>query len=168
MGSITDILAANPMLLLFTVIGLGYLIGNVRVFGFKLGVAAVLFVGIAFGTIDPRLSLPDHIYILGLILFVYALGLQAGPGFFASFHKRGIRFSVISVVLLSSGALVAILVGKLMGLNAPSIAGLFCGALTNTPALAAAVETIKNLSPTIPADQVSLYVNSPVVTYCLA
>jgi putative transport protein len=53
-------------------------------------------------------------------------------------------------------------------LNAPSIAGLFCGALTNTPALAAAVETIKNLSATIPADQVSLYVNSPVVTYGLA
>jgi putative transport protein len=168
MGSILDILAANSMLLLFTVIGLGYLIGNVKVFGFKLGVAAVLFVGIAFGTIDPRLSLPDHIYILGLILFVYALGLQAGPGFFASFHKRGIRFSVISVVLLSSGALVAILVGKLMGLNAPSIAGLFCGALTNTPALAAAVETIKSLAPTIPADQVSLYINSPVVTYGLA
>jgi len=168
MGSIIDILAANPMLLLFAVIGLGYLIGNVKVFGFKLGVAAVLFVGIAFGTIDHRLSLPDHIYILGLILFVYALGLQAGPGFFASFHKRGIRFSVISVVLLSSGALVAILMGKLMGLNAPSIAGLFCGALTNTPALAAAVETIKNLSPTIPADQVSLYINSPVVTYGLA
>jgi putative transport protein len=168
MGSFIDVLAANPMLLLFTVIGLGYLIGNVRAFGFKLGVAAVLFVGIAFGAIDPRLSLPDHIYILGLILFVYALGLQAGPGFFASFHKRGIRFSVIAVVLLSSGALVAILVGKLMGLNAPSIAGLFCGALTNTPALAAAVETIKNLSSTIPADQVSLYINSPVVTYGLA
>jgi putative transport protein len=168
MGSIIDILAANPMLLLFTVIGLGYLIGNVKVFGFKLGVAAVLFVGIAFGTIDSRLSLPDHIYILGLILFVYALGLQAGPGFFASFHKRGLRYSAVAIVLLAGGALVAIAVGKLMGLNAPSIAGLYCGALTNTPALAAAVETIKNLSSLIPADQVSLYVNSPVVTYGLA
>jgi putative transport protein len=168
MGSILDVLAANPILLLFSVIGLGYLIGNIKVFGFKLGVAAVLFVGIAFGAVDPRLSLPDYFYILGLVLFVYALGLQAGPGFFASFHKRGLRYSAVAIVLLAGGALVAIAVGKLMGLNAPSIAGLYCGALTNTPALAAAVETIKNLSPLIPADQVSLYVNSPVVTYGLA
>ena len=168
MGSILDVLAANPILLLFSVIGLGYLIGNIKVFGFKLGVAAVLFVGIAFGAVDPRLSLPDYFYILGLVLFVYALGLQAGPGFFASFQKRGLRYSAVAIVLLASGALVAIAVGKLMGLNAPSIAGLYCGALTNTPALAAAVETIKNLSPLIPADQVSLYVNSPVVTYGLA
>lgn len=163
-----DVLAANPMLLLFTVIGLGYLIGNIKVFGFKLGVAAVLFVGIAMGAIDNRLSLPDYIYILGLILFVYALGLQAGPGFFASFHKRGIRFSIITVVILSGGALVAIAVGKLLGLNAAQIAGLFCGGLTNTPALAAAVETIKNLQEAIPPDQLSLYINGPVVTYGLA
>jgi putative transport protein len=168
MSSITDILAANPILLLFTVIGLGYLIGNIKVFGFKLGVAAVLFVGIAFGAIDNRLSLPDYFYILGLVLFVYALGLQAGPGFFASFHKRGIRYSAVAVVILAGGAIVAIAIGKIMGMNAPSIAGLYCGALTNTPALAAAVETIKNMSSLIPADQVSLYVNSPVVTYGLA
>jgi putative transport protein len=161
-------LAGNPLLLLFTVIGLGYLVGNIRAFGFKLGIAAVLFAGIAFGALDTRLSLPDYIYQLGLVLFVYALGLQAGPGFFASFHKRGVRFSLIAIVLLSGGALVAMSLGLLLGLPAPSIAGLFCGALTNTPALAAAVETIKNMSASLPRESVELYINSPVVTYGLA
>ncbi|MCJ7498026.1 MAG: transporter, partial [candidate division Zixibacteria bacterium] len=89
MQSIIDLFATNQLILLFTVIGLGYLVGNIKIFGFKLGVAAVLFVGIAFGAIDPRLSLPEYVYIFGLVLFVYAIGLQAGPGFFASFQKRG-------------------------------------------------------------------------------
>jgi putative transport protein len=165
---VLDLLAQNPLLLLFTVIGLGYLIGNISFFGFKLGVAAVLFVGIFFGAMDPRLGLPEHIYIIGLVLFVYAVGLQSGPGFFASFRKRGLRFSLISVLILAAGAAAAIIIRKVMGLSAPSVAGLFCGALTNTPALAAAVETAKNLSANLPAQTRELYANSPVVTYGLA
>jgi len=156
------------LLLLFTVIGLGYLFGNIHVFGFKLGVAAVLFVGIAFSAIDPRLSLPEYIYIIGLVLFVYAIGLSAGPGFFASFQKRGIRISLIAILILSSGAVVAGLIGKIMGLSAASTAGLNCGALTNTPALAAAVEAVKNLSAALPPERLEFLLNSPVVTYGLA
>src|SRR5512145_3027264 len=145
-----NLLAENPLLLLFTVIGLGYLIGNINIFGFKLGVAAVLFVGIFIGALDPRLSLPEHIYIIGLVLFVYAIGLQSGHGFFASFRKRGLRFSVIAGLILCAGAGAAIIIRKVMGLSASSAAGLFCGALTNTPALAAAVETTKNLTANLP------------------
>lgn len=163
-----DLLAGNPLLLLFTVIGLGYLIGNINIFGFKLGVAAVLFVGIAMGTIDKRLALPDYIYVIGLVLFVYAIGLQSGPGFFASFQKRGFRNSLAAVAILVGGALVALAVQKVLGLSAPSAAGLFCGALTNTPALAATVETAKNLSANLPSDVRELYISSPVVTYGLA
>ena len=92
-----DLLAGNPLLLLFTVIGLGYLVGSVKIAGFKLGVVAVLFVGIAVGALDPRLALPEHIYILGLVLFVYAVGLHSGPGFFASFNKRGLRINLATV-----------------------------------------------------------------------
>jgi len=168
MQSFINILAENPLVLLFTIIGLGYLIGNIKIFGLKLGVAAVLFVGISFGAIDKRLALPEYIYIIGLVLFVYAIGLQAGPGFFASFHKRGLRFSLIAGVILALGAIVAVILGKLLGLSGPSIAGLFCGALTNTPALAATVETIKNLAPGLPPNLADLYVRSPVVTYGLA
>lgn len=163
-----NLLAENPLLLLFTVIGLGYLIGNIKVLGFNLGIAAVLFVGIAFGAMDRRLALPEYIYIIGLVMFVYPLGLQAGPGFFSSFQKRGVRFSLIAVGVLTLGAVVAALLGNIMGMSAPSIAGLFCGALTNTPALAAAVEAVKNLSGSYPPELTELYMQSPVVTYGLA
>src|SRR5512137_526987 len=143
MGAFIDILAENQIVLLFTVIGLGFLVGNVKVFGFNLGIAAVLFVGMAFGAWDSRLALPEYIYVIGLVLFVYAVGLQAGPGFFASFRKRGLRINIIAVMMLFVGAVIAIALGRLMSVPFPSIAGLFCGSLTNTPALAATVETIK-------------------------
>ncbi len=168
MSYFINLLAENQLLLLFTVVGLGYLIGNIKVFGFNLGVSAVLFVGMAFGAYDNRLALPEYIYVIGLVLFVYAVGLQAGPGFFASFKKRGLKFSLFAAAVLAFGAIVAVAIWGGMGLSAPSIAGLFCGALTNTPALAATVEAVKNLSVHLPADQVKLLTSSPVVTYGLA
>lgn len=162
-----DLLAQNPLLLLFTIIGLGYLIGNINIAGFKLGVAAVLFVGIFFGAIDRRLSLPDHIYIIGVVLFVYSMGLQAGHGFFASFRKRGLRFSIISALILGIGGVAAIIAGNIMKLSAPAIAGLFCGSLTSTPAMATAVETTKNLTANLPGETRELLISSPVVAYGL-
>jgi len=162
-----DLLAQNPLLLLFTIIGLGYLIGNINISGLKLGVAAVLFVGMFFGALDRRLSLPDHIYIIGVVLFVYSMGLQSGHGFFASFRKRGLHFSIIAVVILVVGGVGAIVAGNIMGLSAPTIAGLFCGSLTSTPALATAVETTKNLSANLPLETRELYASSPVVAYGL-
>lgn len=163
-----DILAENPLVLLFSIIGLGYLIGNISLGGFKLGVAAVLFVGIALGALDPRLGLPDHIYVIGLVLFVYSVGLQAGPGFFASFNRRGLRLSLLVVVVLAAGAALTAGLALLLGVSGPSMAGLYCGALTNTPALAAVVETTQNLSANLPAETRELYLSSPVVTYGLA
>ena len=163
-----DLFAENQLLLLFTVIGLGYLLGNLNVRGFSLGVAAVLFVGIAAGALDPRLALPEHIYIIGLVLFVYAIGLQSGPGFFASFRKRGLRINLVAIALLTGGAGTALVLWRLLGLSVPSLVGLFCGALTNTPALAATVETVKHLTHQLPPEQASLYANAPVVAYGLA
>lgn len=165
---ILDVLAGNPILLLFSVIGLGYLVGNIRIFGFKLGVAAVLFVGMAFGALDGRLALPDYIYVIGLVLFVYAIGLQSGTGFFSSFRKRGLRLNLFAVAILCAGGTLAVVLKSVMGLSAPSVAGLFCGALTNTPALAATVETIENMKGALPPEAVKLYLESPVVTFGLA
>jgi putative transport protein len=166
--ALSDILASNPILLLFSVIGLGYLLGTIRILGFNLGVSAVLFVGMAFGALDDRLALPDYIYVIGLVLFVYAIGLQSGTGFFSSFRARGFRINCAAVLILCGGALTAVALKNVMGLSAPSIAGLFCGALTNTPALAATVETIENMSAAIPASALNLSLHSPVVTYGLA
>lgn len=162
-----DLLAQNPLLLLFTIIGLGYLLGNISIFGLKLGVAALLFVGMFFGALDHRLRLPDHIYIIGMVLFVYAIGLQSGHGFFASFRKRGFRFSIISFGVLITGAVATLIIHKVMGISAPGVTGIFCGALTSTPAMAAAVETAKGLSTDLSPEMRNLYISSPVVTYGL-
>jgi putative transport protein len=164
---VLDLLAQNPLLLLFTIIGLGYLFGNISIFGLKLGVAALLFVGMIFGAWDHRLRLPEHIYIIGMVLFVYAIGLQSGHGFFASFRKRGFRFSVIAVLILAGGAAGALILGRLFGLSSPSIAGLFCGALTSTPAMAAAVGTAKDLSANMSPEAGKLFISVPVVAYGL-
>lgn len=168
MHSLVTLLAENQLLLLFVTIGLGYLIGSVRVAGFQLGVVAVLFVGIFFGALDPRLELPEYIYVIGLVLFVYAIGLQSGAGFFASFRRRGLRVNLIATALLAGGAVLAVVLGRLLSLPAPTVAGLFCGALTNTPALAATVETVNGLAAGMPPEAAAAWAGSPVVAYGLA
>jgi putative transport protein len=102
-----------------------------------------------------------------VVIFVYAIGLQSGHGFFASFRKRGLRFSIIAFMILAAGAIASLIVRKLIGLSGPSTAGLFCGAITSTPALAAAVETAKNLSSNLPLEIRNLNISSPVVSYGL-
>jgi putative transport protein len=93
---VIDILATNTVLLLFVVAGLGYPLGRIGIGGFRLGVAAVLFVGLAIGALDPRLALPDFVYLFGLVLFVYTIGLASGPQFFASFRRRGLRDNLLA------------------------------------------------------------------------
>jgi putative transport protein len=83
MGSIINTLSAMPVLTLFVVIGLGYLLGQISIFGFRFGLAGVLFVGIAVGALSPAIALPEIVSTLGLIIFVYTIGIQSGPAFFA-------------------------------------------------------------------------------------
>ncbi|MCX8000470.1 MAG: hypothetical protein N3A69_16215, partial [Leptospiraceae bacterium] len=80
-------LMQNSLLILFVVVALGYFLGKFKFKGFQLGVAAVLFVGLAFGSLEENLQVPDIVYSLGLVFFVYTIGLQSGPSFFASFNK---------------------------------------------------------------------------------
>lgn len=86
-----ELLSTNPLLLLFAVMAIGYGMGEIRVRGFKLGVAAVLFVGLAFGALDAHLQVPQLITFLGLAIFVYTVGLSSAPAFFASFRQNGFR-----------------------------------------------------------------------------
>jgi putative transport protein len=165
MTSLIDLLSNNSLLLLFFVIGLGSLAGSVKVFGFSLGPAAVLFTGIAVGAVDPRLRVPEFIYTFGLILFVYTIGLQSGSTFFSSFGKRGLRANVFAVVVILVGIVVGIVAAKLGGIDGGTIAGIFCGAMTNTPALAATVERIQSSARSL---GVSDLANTPVVGYSIA
>jgi len=164
-----DFLASSPLLLLFAVIGIGYLLGSIRVLGFSLGPAAVLFVGIFFGSLDSRLRIADLVYVLGLVLFVYTIGLQSGPSFFASFGKRAARANVFAFVALLIGAALTFAGARIFGIDPLSMVGVFCGALTNTPALAASIETIKSgLTGASPAAAAQLRVSAPVIGYSVA
>ncbi len=139
-----ETLVKNPLLLLFIVASMGYLIGAIKIKGSSLGVAAVLFTGLAFGAIDDRLQIPEVITLLGLILFVYSIGLSSGPAFFKSYQKNGFRdFIFIMSMLLFSG-LVAISIFWMFGLSAATITGVYCGGTTNTPALAGVIDHITN------------------------
>jgi putative transport protein len=149
MEQIVDFLVVEPLLLLFVVSGLGFLLGQIKIKGISLGVAGVLFVGLAFGALSPDMQMPPIIVELGLIVFVYTIGLSSGPGFFASFRRKGVRDNAFVLVMLLFAALLAVAVHTLFRLQPAVTAGMYAGSLTNTPALAGVLETIaRNAPPT--------------------
>ncbi len=138
-----DFLSQNTIALLFLTIGIGYLLSKLEVKGVGLGVASVLFVGLAVGAFgEGRFKVPDVIGQLGLLLFVYTVGLQSGPGFFRILRQRGISLTLLAIFSLGMVAVIAALCSMLFSLNGAVLVGMFCGSLTNTPALAAATEAI--------------------------
>lgn len=155
------ILRDNPLLLLFLVAAVGYPLGQIKLGGSSLGVAAVLFVGLAFGALDPELKLPEEVYTLGLVLFVYTIGLASGSVFFSSLGKKGLRFNLLIAGGLVFAAALAALTNRLFGLSATLTAGMFAGSLTNTPALAGVIEHIKAAGVQEPG------LSEPVVAYSL-
>jgi putative transport protein len=164
---ITHYLEHNKLLLLFIVIALGYFLGKIKIKGFSLGIANVLFVGLAFGSLSESLALPDIVYILGLVLFVYTSGLQSGPGFFRSFNKMGITFNLAIIFVLSMSCILTIFLGKLLSIDASLLSGVYSGSLTNTPALASIVDTIKqlNIDKTLP--ELNSILGKPIAGYSI-
>ena len=127
------------------VIALGIALGKLRFGGVSLGVTFVFFVGIFAGhlglSIDPQmLSFAES---FGLVLFVYELGLQVGPGFISSLQHGGMKLNGLGMCLIFLGTVTALLLGLGLNVSLPDISGIMCGATTNTPALAAAQQTIK-------------------------
>ena len=162
MKTVLAFLRESPLVVLFLVAAVGYLAGRVTIGGFGLGVAAVLFVGLAVGALDPELKLPELVQQFGLVLFVYSVGLASGPGFFASLRRRGLRDAGLAVGALGAGALVAVAGAHLAGIGRERAAGLFTGALTNTPALASVVESLKTSGASAKAQA------EPIVAYSVA
>jgi putative transport protein len=139
-----DFLLARPLLVLFLVIALGYLLGELKFPGnFRFGVAAVLFVGLFFGAWDPSFQLPEIIPTLGLVLFVYCMGLEAAPGFFRALRKDGLRANLAVLCSLIAAAGVAVLLWMISGRPMELIVGVFSGAVTNTAALGSATELVQ-------------------------
>ena len=155
----------SPLLLIFIVSAIGYWLGTISFRGIKLGVAAVLFVGLGFGALDSGLDVPDIIIVLGLSIFVYTVGLSSGPGFVATFQQQGARniFFIFITLTISAGLTVAIYFWY--QLDAATTAGLMAGSNTNTPALAGLLDLINNTSAT---DQRTMLGNAAVVGYSLS
>jgi putative transport protein len=153
------LLAQNPLLLLFLVAAIGYPLGRIRFRGSQIGVAAVLFVGLGAGAIDAALALPEIVYMLGLAIFVYTIGLSSGRAFVSSLRRDGLRSAAVAVGAVALATALALAAQRLLGLDRATAAGIFTGAVTNTPALASAVETLRQAAP----DRVS----APVVAYSI-
>ncbi|HNC43839.1 MAG TPA: transporter, partial [Acidobacteriota bacterium] len=155
-----NLLLSNPLLLLFLVAAIGYPLGKLTIRGTSLGIAAVLFVGIAFGSLHPNLKVPSILYELGLGLFVYTLGLSNSAAFFTSLKRRGLRDNL----LIASGLILAvgltIVIHKWFHLKVSLTVGLFAGSLTNTPALASVLETIRT---SVPKETLTQMLPEPVV-----
>src|SRR5690606_20342976 len=119
------LLSSEP-LLLFLVIGIGYIVGQIKIKGIGLGISGVLFIGLLFGAWRPDDGAPfaiSHSIIeVGLILFVYAVGLTSGPGFFTAMRRNGLRFNAAMIVALVAGALTTVMLGRLLELDRSFIA----------------------------------------------
>ncbi len=139
--------ADQPLLLLFVVAAIGYFIGKVRIKGFSLGVSAVLFVGLAFGAVNADYNVPYIIFELGLVFFVYSVGLSSGPAFFKSFQKNGVRDILFVMTMLLVSTLVAVGIFYAFNLDAASITGIYAGSSTNTPALASVINLVNQQMP---------------------
>ncbi len=159
-----EFLIANPLLLLFLVIAIGYPLGNLRIGSFSLGVAAVLFAGLGVGALHPDLRLPELVYQLGLVLFIYAIGLSSGASFFTSLRRKGVRDIALVVGVLSLATATAWGLAQVFGLQPTFALGMFTGAITNTPALASTLETLKAMTPPALHNAV---LAEPVVGYSL-
>lgn len=147
MDQISSLLSASPLLTFFLVSGLGYLLGQVNLFGFRLGVAGVLFSGLLIGALCPHLAVPGIMGTLGLVLFVYSMGLQSGPSFFGNLRAHGAKYAALATVVLLSGFGMILLWARLLHLSGLQAAGLFTGAATNTPALGVVLQIARSNLP---------------------
>jgi putative transport protein len=139
-----DLLADHAVLLLFALVAAGSALGRVRIGGFALGPAAVLFLALGVSAADHRLALPADIQTLGLVIFTYTVGLDCGPAFVAGLKGRGLRSLAVVAAAVTAAVVVAAGLGRVMQLTAVSVSGMFTGALTNTPALGAVVASTGN------------------------
>jgi putative transport protein len=166
---LVELLRDNPLLLLFLVVAIGYPLGRVRVAGTSIGVAAVLFAGLAVGAVDEELRLPEIVYLLGLVLFVYTIGLSSGPGFLASFRRKGAQYGLFVVGILVFASVLLDMIRRLLGLEATTAVGVFAGALTNTPALAGVLDALQDRgSAGTGAPTLDALLAEPVVAYSVA
>ena len=126
----------------FLIVALGFMLGRIKIKGLSLDVSAVIFIALAFG--HWGVSIPKELGNFGLVLFIFTIGIQAGPGFFDSFRTKGKTLILITVLIIASACLTAIGLKYAFGIDTPSVVGLVAGALTSTPGLAVAIDSTQS------------------------
>ena len=154
---------ASAVLILSLVAASGLALGSVPLGGISLGIGGVLFAGLAFGylgfEVDPHIL--HFVKEFGLILFIFTMGMQVGPGFFSSLRRQGLKLNALAAAIVLLGALLTLGVVIVTGMPMETAVGLYAGATTNTPALGAAQEALLSVTPN-PAAQ------PPGVSYAVA
>lgn len=139
---------AHTVLLFAAVIAIGIALGKIKVFGISLGITFVLFVGILLGHFQFKVN-PEILHFMkefGLILFVYSIGLQVGPGFFSSFKKGGITLNMLAMGIVILGVGITIIIHFISGIPMQTMVGVLSGAVTNTPGLGAAQQAYSDMN----------------------
>ncbi|MBC8002903.1 MAG: putative transporter [Opitutaceae bacterium] len=148
---------AHAVLVLAAAAVIGLAIGSFKIKGIGLGIAGVLFSGLILGhfgvRIEPRVA--EFVREFGLILFVYTIGMQVGPGFFASLRKQGLPLNLMAASIVIMGAAIAAAISKWGGVPMAAAVGLFSGGTTNTPSLGAAQEALRSM-PNLASDATAL------------
>ena len=156
--------ALQAVVILSLIIAGGLGLGKIHICGISLGVTFVFFMGIFAGhlgfSIDPQML--TYAESLGLVIFVYELGLQVGPGFFSSFQKGGYRLNLLGLGVILLGTIMAVALSKTTSISLPDMVGILCGATTNTPALGAAQQTLKQLGEPTSGAALSCAVTYPL------
>ncbi|MBS0581468.1 MAG: hypothetical protein JSR36_19595 [Proteobacteria bacterium] len=172
MTAIVEFLRAQPVVLLFLILGLGYLIGRIRMVGIELGpVAGTLLVAVFFGHYGVRISAGAQ--AVGFALFMFSVGYQAGPRFMEVMRAQGLRYFLLALFVVVLGYVLSALAGHFLGLGPGTTAGLLAGSLTSGAALAAAQEAVRSGLVHLPggwsADQViAAAATSYAITYVVS
>lgn len=132
---------------LFLIIALGFMLGRVQIKGLSLDVSAVIFIALLFGHFG--VIIPKELGNMGLVLFIFTIGIQAGPGFFDSFRSKGKTLIILTLLIVGSACLTGVIFKYALGIDTPSIVGLIAGALTSTPGLAVAIDSTQSSSASI-------------------
>jgi putative transport protein len=145
-----DIIGTQPILATFLAIGVGYLVGQINIGGFSLGVGAVLFVGLAIGAFAPKAQITGPIGLTGLIMFLYGIGILYGRQFFEGMTgAAGRRYNLLALVAVVAGLLVALGLGHVFAIKVGHTLGIFAGSMTSTATLQASLDVMHNSEPSI-------------------
>lgn len=149
---------AHTIFIYCVVIAAGVFLGKIKIFGVSLGIAFVLFMGIAMGHFgfSANHEVVDFIKDFGLILFVFSIGIQVGPGFFSSFRKGGLTLNLLGLAIVFLGGTITVLLHFITGMSLPMLVGVMSGAVTNTPGLGAAQQALNQVSSGTDIPQIGL------------